>query len=106
MANRATAMQLSATELRQLTKWPDPVIVEFLSLQGNANESGSVIIPAAATSLIVTASVNATSIIMATVAQDDTTLKSVVVVAANGEFELIPNAAPTADCRVDYLILT
>jgi hypothetical protein len=30
---RATALQLSATELKSLTKWPDAVIYEFLSLQ-------------------------------------------------------------------------
>lgn len=29
----ATALQLDASELRKLTKWPDPVIEEFLSLQ-------------------------------------------------------------------------
>lgn len=105
MANRATALQLSATELKSLTKWADPVIQEFLSLQANNDISGSVVIPAAATSFTVTAAVNATSIIMATVAQNDATLKSCVVVASTGEFDLIPNAAPTDDCRVDYLII-
>lgn len=31
----ATALNLDASELRRLTKWPDPVIEEFLSLQGS-----------------------------------------------------------------------
>jgi hypothetical protein len=105
MANR-TAMQLSATELRTLTKWPDSVIVEFLSLQANSfGPSGSAIIPAAGTSVTVTASVNAETRIIATVAVDDATLKSVSVVASNGSFDLIPNAAPTADAPINYLIL-
>ena len=78
MANvsRGTTLQLSATELRALTNWPDAVIVEFLSLQANNYVSGSVVIPLGDTSVTVTASVNATSIIMATVAQADTTMKS------------------------------
>lgn len=38
MAYDATTLQLSATELKALTGWNDPVIVEFLSLQGGMAE--------------------------------------------------------------------
>lgn len=35
----ATALNLDASELRRLTKWPDPVIEEFLSLQGSISNA-------------------------------------------------------------------
>ena len=34
----STALQLSADELRSLTKWPDSVIIEFLSLTGAVSD--------------------------------------------------------------------
>jgi hypothetical protein len=105
MAN-PTAMQLSATELKNMTKWPDALIQEFLSLtQNQFGPAGFVIIPAAATTFNVKGPVNAESMIVATVAKDDATMKSVAVVAGAFSFDLIPNAAPTADTRVNYLIL-
>ena len=67
--------------------------------------SGSVNFAAAATSLVVTDSlVTTASIITATVASNDTTMKSVAVVAASGSFTIYPNAAPTAETRVNFLI--
>ena len=58
------------------------------------------------TAITVTSSlVTANSVILATVASNDATLKSVAVVAGSGSFVIYPNAAPTtADCRVNFLI--
>ena len=68
--------------------------------------SGSVNFAIAATSLVVTNSLVATSsIIMATVASNDTTMKSVQAVAAAGSFTLYANAAATAETRVNFLVL-
>ena len=39
----ATSLKLSATELRTMTKWPDAVVLEFLSLQGSVSEITEVI---------------------------------------------------------------
>lgn len=67
--------------------------------------TGSVNFAAAATSLVVTDSyVTANSIITATVASNDTTMKSVAVVAGSGSFTIYPNAAPTAETRVNFHI--
>ena len=67
--------------------------------------TGSVNFAAAATSLIVTNSlVNTNSIIIATVATNDSTMKSVQVVAATGSFTIYANAAATAATRVNFLI--
>lgn len=67
--------------------------------------SGSVNFAAAATSLVVTDSlVTTSSIIIATVASNDATMKSVAVVAGSGSFTLYPNAAPTAETRVNFII--
>ena len=64
---------------------------------------GTVNFAAAATSLVVTNSlVTANSIIVATVGTVDTTMKSVVVVAAAGSFTLTANAAATAETRVNF----
>jgi hypothetical protein len=85
---------------------PKNFIIEFLSLtQNQYGPAGFVIIPAAATMLNVKAPVNAESMVIATVASNDTTMKSVVVVAGAFSFDLIPDVAPTADTRVNYLIL-
>ena len=68
--------------------------------------AGSVNFAIAATSLVVTNSLVATSsVIMATVASNDTTMKSVQAVAAAGSFTLYGNAAATAETRVNFLVL-
>ena len=67
---------------------------------------GTVNFAAAATSLVVTNSlVTANSIITATVGTNDTTMKSVAVVAASGSFTLYANAAATAETRVNFHVL-
>lgn len=68
--------------------------------------AGAVNFAAAATSLVVTNSrVTANSIIIATVATVDTTMKSVVAVAGAGSFTLTANAAATAETRVNWLVI-
>lgn len=68
--------------------------------------AGSVNFAAAATSLVVTNSlVTAASIIIATVATNDSTMKSVVAVAGSGSFTLTANAAATAETRVSFLVI-
>jgi hypothetical protein len=68
--------------------------------------SGSVNFAIAATSLVVTNSlVTTSSVILATVASNDTTMKSVQAVAAAGSFTLYANAAATAETRVNFLVL-
>ena len=68
--------------------------------------AGTVNFAAAATSLVVTNNrVTANSIIIATVATVDTTMKSVVAVAGAGSFTLTANAAATAETRVNWLII-
>ena len=68
--------------------------------------TGSVNFAAAAVSLVVTNSLVATSsIIMATIAANDATMRSVQAVAAAGSFTLYANAAPTAETRVNFLVL-
>lgn len=67
--------------------------------------SGAVNFAAAATSLVVTNSlVTVNSVIMLTVATNDTTMKSVSAVAAAGSFTIYPNSAPTAETRVNFTI--
>ena len=67
--------------------------------------AGSVNFAAAATSLVVTNSfVDANSVIIATVATDDTTMKSVAAVAGAGSFTLYANAATTAETRVNWFV--
>ena len=68
--------------------------------------SGSVNFAIAATSLVVTNSlVTTSSVILATVASNDATIKSVQAVAAAGSFTLYANAAATAETRVNFLVL-
>jgi hypothetical protein len=68
--------------------------------------AGTVNFAAAATSLVVTNSrVNANSIIIATVATNDTTMKSVAAVAGAGSFTLNADAAATAETRVNWLVI-
>jgi hypothetical protein len=68
--------------------------------------AGTVNFAAAATSLVVTNSrVTANSIVIATVATNDTTMKSVIAVAGAGSFTLTANAAATAETRVNWLVI-
>jgi hypothetical protein len=65
--------------------------------------TGTVNFAAAATSLVVTNSyVSTSSIIVATVATNDATMKSVVCVAGSGSFTIYANAAATAETRVNF----
>lgn len=68
--------------------------------------AGSVNFAAAATSLVVTSNkVTVNSIVMCTVATNDTTLKSVQCVPTAGSFTMFANAAATAETRVNFWIL-
>ena len=67
---------------------------------------GSVNFAAGATSLVVTNNrVTTASVIVATVATNDSTLKSVVAVAAAGSFTLTASAAATAETRVNFIVI-
>jgi len=67
--------------------------------------SGSVNFAAGATSLVVTNNkVTTSSVITATVATNDSTMKSVAAVAAAGIFTLHANAAATAETRVNFIV--
>jgi hypothetical protein len=67
--------------------------------------SGSINFAAADVSKVVTNSyVSTTSIIICTVGTNDTTMKSVQAVAAAGSFTLYPNANPTAETRVNFIV--
>jgi hypothetical protein len=67
--------------------------------------TGTINFAAAATSVVVTNSlVTTSSIIIATVGTNDTTMKSVQVVAAAGSFTIYASAAATAETRVNFLI--
>lgn len=69
--------------------------------------AGSVNFGIGASSLVVTDDkVTANSIVMATVATNDSTLKSVQAVAGVGSFTLFGNAAATAETRVNFWVLT
>lgn len=68
--------------------------------------AGSVNFAAAATSLVVTNNlVTANSVVIATVATNDSTMKSVQAVAGAGSFTLYANAAATAETRVNFLVI-
>lgn len=68
--------------------------------------AGTVNFAAAATSLVVTNSfVDANSVIIATVGTNDSTMKSVAVVAGAGSFTLHANAAATAETRVNWFVV-
>ena len=68
--------------------------------------AGAVNFAAADASKVVTNSlVTTSSIIVATVATNDTTLKSVQAVATAGSFTLYANAAATAETRVNFLVI-
>lgn len=68
--------------------------------------AGSVNFAAAASSLVVTNSrVTANSIVIATVATNDSTMKSVIAVPGAGSFTLTANAAATAETRVNWIVI-
>lgn len=68
--------------------------------------SGTVNFAAGASSLVVTNSlVNTASNIQATVGTNDATMHSCKAVAGSGSFTLYPNAAPTAETRVNWLVV-
>lgn len=70
------------------------------------NSAGSVNFAASATSLIVTSNkVTTNSIVLCTVATNDTTLKSVQCVAGAGTFTMFANASATAETRVNFWVL-
>jgi len=67
--------------------------------------TGTVNFAAAATSLVVTNNLVATtSIIICTVGTNDATMKSVAAVAAAGSFTIFPDAAPTSATRVNFMV--
>jgi len=67
--------------------------------------TGRVNFAALATSLVVTNSfVTADSIIQATVATNDSTMKSASVVAGSGSFTIYPNVAPTGETAVNFSV--
>jgi hypothetical protein len=68
--------------------------------------AGTVVFGPADASITVSNSlVTANSIIIATVAANDATLKSVVVVASPGSFVITPNALATADSKINWLVI-
>lgn len=68
--------------------------------------AGSVNFAAAATSVVVTNSlITTSSVIVATIATNDATMTSVQVVAAAGSFTIYANVAPTAETRVNFLVI-
>lgn len=72
----------------------------------NAPLTGSVDFSAADTSKTVTNPlVRADSVIVATVATNDSTMKTVLAVAAAGSFTIYANAAATGTTRVNYMVM-
>jgi hypothetical protein len=68
--------------------------------------AGSVNLAAAAVSLVVSNSlVTADSVVICTVGSNDTTMKSASAVAAAGFFTLRGNANPTAETRVNWMVV-
>ena len=67
--------------------------------------SGAVNFAGFAPSLVVTNSlVTANSVIQCTVASNDSTMNAAKAVAAAGSFTIYPNAAPSAETRVNFLV--
>lgn len=68
--------------------------------------TGTVNFAAAATSLVVTNSlITANSIVVATVMTNDATMHTCQAVVASGSFTLYPNAAPTGETKVSFVVL-
>jgi len=71
-----------------------------------SKNAGTVNFAAGATALVVTNTlVTVNSIVVATVAANDATMKSVQAVAAAGSFTLYANAAATAETRVNFIVI-
>jgi len=69
------------------------------------NATGSVNFAASATSLVLTSSMLTTSsIVCLTVASNDTNMKSASYTPGTGSITIRGNAAPAAECRVDFSI--
>jgi hypothetical protein len=69
-------------------------------------QAGSVNFAAAASSVVVTNSlVTANSIIITSVASNDTTMRAVRHTQTAGSFTIFANATPTAETRVNFLVL-
>lgn len=104
--NGATDLGVAATGYRQL--FIDATITAG-GTTGNQTinkSAGSVNFAALATSLVVTSNrVTANSVVMCTVATNDTTLKSVQCVPTAGSFTMFANAAATAETRVNFWVL-
>lgn len=107
---RATATGVLVTGTTSTTQIIDPNgVVTPVGTTGartiNAM-SGSVNLAAAATSLVVTNSlVSTSSRVFVTVGTSDGQAKSCSVTLASGSFTIRPNAAPTGETRVDFLII-
>jgi hypothetical protein len=68
--------------------------------------AGSINFETGNTSVLVTnARVTVNSIIVATVATNDSTMKSVAAVPASGSFTLYPDTTPSANTRVNFLVI-
>jgi hypothetical protein len=68
--------------------------------------AGSINFETGNTSVLVTnARVTVNSIIIATVATNDTSMKSVTVVPGAGLFTIYPNATPAANTQVNFLVI-
>lgn len=68
--------------------------------------AGSVNFAIGATTLVVTNSlVTSSSVILLTVASDDVTFKSASYIPNSGSFTITANTAPTAETRIDFLVI-
>jgi len=68
--------------------------------------AGSVNFAAGASTLVVTNSlVSTSSVILATVGSNDSTMKGVHVVAGAGSFTIHGNTVPTGETRVNFLVI-
>lgn len=111
----ADALQIQdsgGNELRSVTAGGKSQVSGTLTAGGTTGAqtinkpAGRVNFAAAATSLVVTCDqVNTSCIVKAFVQTNDTTMKSVVGVAASGSFTLYPNAAPMAETAVFFEIV-
>lgn len=93
-----------------------PVTFDFGENSGTVTETignvtinktaGRCILAASSSSITVTNSyVTANSIIIITIATNDTTAKSAIVVPTTGSFEIISNAAATANTNINFLVI-
>lgn len=107
-----TGYVLSATTAGVLS-WIAPLTVDKTITAAGAignqtidKAAGSVNFGAGETTLTVTSNkVTTDSVVIATVASNDSTLKSVQAVASAGAFVLYANAAATAETRVNFIVV-